>query len=47
MRYLAAPNRLQPGGNRMTRIYSYDEYREMTFEAVEDFNRKEIGRAHV
>lgn len=45
MRYLAAPTRLQPGGNRMTRIYSYDEYREMTFEAVEDFNRKDYNKA--
>nr|HPN82089.1 hypothetical protein [Spirochaetota bacterium] len=29
----------------MTRIYSYDEYKEMTFEAVEDFNNREYGKA--
>lgn len=29
----------------MTRIYNYDEYREITFEAVEDFNRKDYDQA--
>lgn len=29
----------------MTRIYNYDEYREITFEAVEDFNHKDYDQA--